>query len=146
MGTVFFRTIISWTEASSPWIPTICPFYSQELLSLKHLFVECPSLREEWTLYLTYCRDSNTFLLMDILGHWWISLMDIFEVSFYYSTSFICLSFAFVILMCHWDPILNRSYTYRSCNQYYLWLRRYTVAHIFIFECHRLHYTSLFIW
>ena len=106
MGTVFFfRTIISWTEASSPWIPTICPFYSQELLSVKHLLVECPSLREEWTLYLTYCRNSNTFLLTQLSSKW------SFEVSYYYSTSFICLSFAFVFLMVDWDPILNRSST-----------------------------------
>ena len=53
--------------SSSPRISTFCLFCSKEPLTVKYVLFDCPSIREERALYLTCCRSSNTFSLMNIL-------------------------------------------------------------------------------
>ena len=51
-----------------PRIPTICSFCSLEPMTVKHIFVESPSLRQRRAGYLSCCNNSNYFSLIDILG------------------------------------------------------------------------------
>jgi len=56
-------------DTDSPRVPTICNFFSLEPMTVKHIFVECRSLRQRRIFrYLSCCNSSNSVSLADILG------------------------------------------------------------------------------